>query len=91
MSSVSVCCRGVKGILTSSLRLLTKSTPLLPEWPARATLPAAAAAAAAALSGEIAPGRGWRGGDEEREGRKEAENEKEVGYRTAGAPHCPVH
>lgn len=40
--------------LTSSLRLLTRSTPL-PECPDRATRPAAAAAAAAALRGLSAP------------------------------------
>lgn len=40
--------------LTSSLRLLTRSTPL-PECPDRATRPAAAAAAAAALKGLSAP------------------------------------
>lgn len=40
--------------LTSSFRLLTRSTPL-PECPDRATRPAAAAAAAAALRGLRAP------------------------------------
>jgi len=36
--------------------LLTSSTPLAPECPDRATLPAAAAAAAAALNGLREPG-----------------------------------
>ncbi len=49
---VSVCCGCV---LTSSLRLLTRSTPPGPECPDNATLPAAAAAAAAALRGLMAP------------------------------------
>lgn len=44
-------------LLTSSLRLLTNSTPLAPVCPAKATLPAAAAAAAAALRGFRAPDR----------------------------------
>lgn len=49
---VCVCCGCV---LTSSLRLLTRSTPPGPECPDNATLPAAAAAAAAALRGLMAP------------------------------------
>jgi len=52
--------RGLGGhvlwLLTSSLRLLASRTPLEPDWPPRATLPAAAAAAAAALRGFRAPG-----------------------------------
>lgn len=43
-------------LLTSSFRLLTRSTPLQPECPESAILPAAAAAAAAALIGLMAPG-----------------------------------
>ncbi len=56
---VCVCCGCV---LTSSLRLLTRSTPPGPECPDNATLPAAAAAAAAALRGLMAPKE--RGGEE---------------------------
>lgn len=44
-----------ESVLTSSLRLLTSSTPPGPECPDNATLPAAAAAAAAALRGLMAP------------------------------------